>query len=284
MERHDSHAETTDPPGGGRPLDYVGTTNATPFGNRFRLRNRTIVRRDGGIADRTNTCIFVIFEKAAWWAGPVGILRCRITQRRQKRILDIPRAGAVLKARATSPNSVWWHLPQGVCGFCLARYHETDDPNDPGKCFWCSDNTLCPNCVIPITIALNDPRVSAICQERARYDQRTAFMMRDPFRKRRLHICQNCASCDNVLDREAISRHWPREYQRLLQFSDEMQEPEGKCVDDFFYFEKPFHNNPTRVFSCSRLRLASCRRVLWEWRSITQESRNRNRNARCSGG
>ena len=210
-----SHAETTDPPGGGRPLDYVGTTNATPFGNRFRLRNRTIVRRDGGIADRTNTCIFVIFEKAAWWAGPIGILRCRVTQRRQLRIFDVPRAGAVLKARATSPNSVWWHLPEGVCGFCLARYHETDDPNDPGNCFWCSDTTLCPNCVIPITIALNDPRVSAICQERARYDQRTAFMMRDPFRKRRLHICQNCASCDNVLDREAISRHWPREYQRL---------------------------------------------------------------------
>ena len=92
----------------------------------LRLVNKPMMRRVPRISGSAGTSLIGTFEKAAWMAGPSCVLRCRVTQKGMIRVLDIPRARAMLKSHLTQPNTVWWSLRGGTCGFCLVQYDEGD--------------------------------------------------------------------------------------------------------------------------------------------------------------
>ena len=126
---------------------------------RCRIVNKSFRRRVPEVFGHGSDDVISTFHEAAWLAGPVGVLRARVTQRGLSVIFDVPRAGALVKHHLTQHNDPqrMWRLLEGVCGLCLARYD--DDLWACERCLWCGDTTLCRACHLPVHISRDDGRV-----------------------------------------------------------------------------------------------------------------------------
>ena len=228
--------------------------NPSPPRKSFRLVNKPMRRRPPAVNGNVAVTLVETFTQAAWLAGPSSVLRSRVTQKGMLGILDIPRAGAVLKHHTTQPNAAWWDLPGGICGICLVHYDEGDDTVETKlwQCFWCSDSTLCRGCVMPITITLQDERVSKTAEYRAKYEPLIELMMLRPNIQRELRVCPRCAISDGILTPQESRQRWPNGYRPFIDDED----VNNIYVMNYFHFEIAKDNRMDRVFSCSRFELA----------------------------
>ena len=271
---------------------------------RCRLANKPFHRRVPEVFGHSSGDIISTFHEAAWLAGPVGVLRARVTQRGLSVIFDVPRAGAVIKHHLTHPNDVQHirTLPDGVCGLCLARFD--DNLRDYERCLWCGDNTLCRACHLPVHIQRDDGRVQA-CFDPAIWGPTYAnIKMKHPYPEvpdgsGRVIIpgCVSCVREESLMSEAQIQAHWHSGFRRVLKemVADNVtgllggyfyrEFPRYYAGSRFRYHELSHHSggggklfprgsaacggdgalNPNRIHACASLQVIAYRRMLRAW-------------------
>ena len=185
-----------------------------------------------------------VFHKAAWLAGPVGVLRARAAQRGRSAIFDVPRAGALMKHHLSYRNDPLhlYRLPGGVCSVCLAHYREDFDEDE--MCLWCENSTVCRACHLQVSLSREDPRVKqcfdpSVWGEAYANAKAKRHYRESPEGNGHVMIpgCLFCVREKSLMPESQVRAHWYRGFERAL---DEIVTDEfARCVGGYFYREFP---------------------------------------------
>ena len=215
--------------------------------------------RVAAVAGSDHLDVVETFFNAAWLSGPVGLLRSRVTQRGLLRIIDLPRAGAILKYELTNWSSDHYSLPHAVCSLCFAP--DVVDMKDWELCYWCGDDTLCRSCTTRVLVDPTDPTLVGAYYSWAAPSWGPAGK-RGPVL---LRACALCISDHNLPTSTNLYRLWS--YRALEQLTCTIRNK----MRGYFHWEMlSTRTGRRRSFICSSVDVCTYRKMLREWHAVAR--------------